>query len=85
MLFELVLVKKCSAPQTISFGSYSPVETSGEHEFGTSINYTCDFGYFLDSGNDVRTCNDSKQWTGATPVCKSMAFFNGDPRKLSML
>ncbi|KAH3861245.1 hypothetical protein DPMN_024172 [Dreissena polymorpha] len=71
ILIDPISVKKCSSPPPISFGSYYPMEISGEHEFNTSVNYTCNFGYYKFSGDGVRTCNDSKQWTGATPVCKS--------------
>ncbi|WAQ96225.1 SVEP1-like protein, partial [Mya arenaria] len=57
----------CTPPPTITFGSYDPVEPSGEHEYNTIVNYTCDFGYHRLSGDPVRTCDDNKQWTGTTP------------------
>ncbi|XP_052776697.1 sushi, von Willebrand factor type A, EGF and pentraxin domain-containing protein 1-like [Mya arenaria] len=63
-------IKICTPPPTITFGSYDPVEPSGEHEYNTIVNYTCDFGYHRLSGDPVRTCDDNKQWTGTTPVCQ---------------
>ncbi|WAQ96226.1 LYAM3-like protein, partial [Mya arenaria] len=66
---DTITVKKCIPPPTISFGSYDPVEPSGEHEYSTIVTYTCDLGYYHSDGDLIRTCDDNKQWTLTTPVC----------------
>ncbi len=52
---------------------YGP-DSTNPFNFGTIASYTCDEGFYLTSGSDVRTCggdglNTIGSWNGAAPVC----------------
>ncbi len=53
--------------------SYNPTE-NGRFGFNTEATHTCNTGYFLSSGSDVRVCggNDSSttgMWSDTVPTC----------------
>ncbi|XP_077973714.1 sushi, von Willebrand factor type A, EGF and pentraxin domain-containing protein 1-like isoform X2 [Styela clava] len=37
--------------------------------YGSSIQYTCDSGYQLSSGDSIRDCSTTTMWTGVAPIC----------------
>ena len=43
--------------------------TPDTHDFNTTVIYTCDVGYQYSSGDLVRTCDSTGNWSGAVPVC----------------
>ena len=72
MLFTAIL---CSDLPDIINGdiSYDPAGDD-PFPFNTLATHTCDNGYFLSNGSDVRVCggNDSSttgMWNGFTPTC----------------
>ncbi len=65
----------CTSLSPISNGvlAYGP-DSTDPFNFGTIASYTCDDGFYLTSGSDVRTCggdglNTIGSWNGAAPVC----------------
>ncbi|XP_064387965.1 uncharacterized protein LOC135336171 isoform X3 [Halichondria panicea] len=65
----------CTSLSSISNGVlvYGP-DSTNPFNFGTIASYTCDDGFYLTSGSDVRTCggdglNTIGSWNGAAPVC----------------
>ena len=65
----------CSSLSAINNGriSYSP-DTTDPFNSGTVASHTCNDGFYLASGNSVRTCggdglNTVGSWSGIAPVC----------------
>ena len=44
------------------------LHTKGSGEVGTSVRFTCDFGYVL-NGSETLTCDSSIIWSGPFPSC----------------
>ncbi|XP_064407236.1 sushi, von Willebrand factor type A, EGF and pentraxin domain-containing protein 1-like isoform X2 [Halichondria panicea] len=73
----------CSAIQCMTLSaidngtiSYNPTE-NGRFGFNTEATHTCNTGYFLSSGSDVRVCggNDSSttgMWSDTVPTCTAI-------------
>ena len=70
-LYTHYLVVTCRPPETITFGIYEPVPITGSHDYNTSVNYTCDFGYEHTAGDMVRRCDEHAQWVDDAPTCTS--------------
>ena len=39
--------------------------------FGSIVNITCNKGYKLTFGSQLRTCQENGTWSGSLPVCTS--------------
>jgi len=50
--------------------------TPDTHDFNTTIIYTCDVGYQYSSGDLVRTCDATGNWSGAEPVCDGRQYLS---------
>ncbi|XP_042878589.1 sushi, von Willebrand factor type A, EGF and pentraxin domain-containing protein 1-like isoform X2 [Penaeus japonicus] len=57
----------CPIPIQIRQGSIS----GSDYTFGSTITYTCDEGYEL-VGENIRTCQENKEWSGTEPFCKEI-------------
>ena len=40
--------------------------------FGSTVKYTCQFGYAVTEGNLVRTCGEDGNWDGNIPTCSGI-------------
>ena len=52
---------------------FAPTSGSTLHNFGDVVTFTCDTGYNHSTGDLVRTCQNTGQWTGTAPTCTSKA------------
>ena len=41
--------------------------------YGAKIEFVCDQGYQLESGDQERTCTEGKSWTGSDPTCGAIS------------
>ncbi|XP_053393015.1 uncharacterized protein LOC123564401 isoform X2 [Mercenaria mercenaria] len=60
-------IVECAAPPPVSESSLSP--NKNIYVYLDTLTYTCDTGYELTSGNDVRTCTETEEWSGSAPNC----------------
>ncbi len=75
-LYSLYAAIQCPTLNDINNGdiSYNSRNDAGQFGFNTEATHTCDNGFFLSNGSDVRVCggNDSStigMWSGHIPVC----------------
>ena len=61
----------CGQPPSVAGGSIQGSDFSE----GGKVTITCTGGGSIVSGDAERTCGKDGQWTGTTPVCKSMYYF----------
>ncbi|XP_060554824.1 uncharacterized protein LOC132715776 [Ruditapes philippinarum] len=54
-------------PENTSFGSYNPPDVITQ--FGDTITYICDIGYYISAGDATRTCQTDGSWTNTLPIC----------------
>ena len=58
----------CSCPLPPSNGFTSSCSKTANN--GTEINYYCNYGYILTSGDSQRMCLLGGNWTGREPLCE---------------
>ncbi len=46
-------------------------------QYGASVNYSCNTGFILLSGDVRRTCIANGNWSGSPPVCQGMFLMQG--------
>ena len=56
----------CGSPANVINGGHR-----GGHLFGDRVNYYCNVGYQMTSGDRQRVCTSNKTWSGQTPSCSS--------------
>eukprot|EP00731_Ephydatia_muelleri_P015162 Em0008g882a len=61
-------VPSCIATNCSLITSDPHLHTKGSGEVGTSVRFTCDFGYVL-NGSETLTCDSSIIWSGPFPSC----------------
>ncbi len=51
--------------------TYGP-DTTADYDVGTVATHSCNDGFILDLrfGSEIRTCLNSRIWSGLTPVCR---------------
>ncbi|XP_053383373.1 uncharacterized protein LOC123564671 [Mercenaria mercenaria] len=54
-------------PENITDGKYDPDDLTTE--FGATITYSCDLGYYMSTGDANRTCLTNGGWTSTLPSC----------------
>ncbi|XP_048253977.1 sushi, von Willebrand factor type A, EGF and pentraxin domain-containing protein 1-like [Haliotis rufescens] len=69
---DCILIE-CTSPPTLAHASWE----GSSFDYNNSVVYTCELGYEAAAGNDVRTCNSSKMWSGDDLVCERVTC--GDP------
>lgn len=62
-------VVECDAPPPVPLTSLSP--QSDMYVYLDTLTYTCNIGYEVTSGDDVRTCTETGEWSGSPPNCTS--------------
>ena len=66
----------CSDLPLLPMGSISYSDgTSGNRPVDTVATYSCNSGLvfaFINSGNEMRTCQSDHTWSGGQPVCDGM-------------
>ncbi len=62
---------ECSALQPIPNGAitYGP-DTIADYDVGTVATHSCNDGFILGAGSEIRTCLNSGIWSGLIPVCR---------------
>ncbi len=62
---------ECQALAPIPNGAitYGPDMTAG-FDVGTMATHSCNDGFILGAGSEIRTCLNSGIWSGLTPVCR---------------
>ena len=60
-------VVECDIPPPVNASSLNP--NKNVYVYLDTLTYTCDLGYNLTSGNDVRTCTETGEWNGTAPNC----------------
>ena len=66
-MYNPFAVVTCDLPTPVDHATVTP--NDAEHDYDTSITYTCDLSYNNTSGDLVRTCQADGQWSGDAPVC----------------
>lgn len=57
----------CDPPNDIVNGTYDPMEA--EYDYNSTVTYTCNFGYYLFSGDLTLRCDENAAWVENPPVC----------------
>lgn len=70
----IISVVTCDPPDAIADSTYDPVLS--QHDYNTTVNFTCNFGYFLFSGNNIQRCDENANWVNTKPVCNSECLKN---------
>ena len=63
------LVVQCAS---IDVPHSTKTPTDDPLDYNVTITYTCDPGFQNSTGDLVRICNASSQWTGITPTCEGI-------------
>ena len=63
----LLLSANCGDP-TPDFGSVTPLQADGIYSEGTSVSFTCYYGYNL-TGTASSICNSLGSWNPQPPTC----------------
>lgn len=63
---HFLTVKQC-AKEVVGNGTAYP--DKAQHDYDTSVTYSCHPSYNHTGGNLVRTCDASANWTGTLPTC----------------
>ncbi len=50
---------------------------AGVFQYGASVNYSCNTGFTLLSGEARRTCLANGNWSGGQPVCQGIFLMQG--------
>ncbi|XP_062498981.1 E-selectin-like [Corticium candelabrum] len=53
--------------------------SSAHFMYNESVTYSCNSGYYLNNGNETRTCLISGQWSGIAPLCQPKLHFCSVP------
>ena len=61
----------CYKPTTPVNGAYTPIEADDQHDFNTTVTFTCDNGYWHSGGNLEIRCTEFATWDIAPAVCSS--------------
>ncbi len=69
MMPTLPSVVTCQEPGPVRGASW---QNDTVFEYGASINYSCNTGFMLMSGNVGRMCLADGNWDGVQPVCQGM-------------
>ena len=68
---EICLAVNCGSPLIPTNGGIIAPSTT----FGSVMTHTCDSGFVL-CGENNRTCQSNRSWSGSTPNCTSKAFYS---------
>ena len=49
--------------------TYGP-DMTADFDVGTNATHTCNEGFILLIGPEIRTCQDTGRWSGFIPVCR---------------
>ncbi len=59
---------ECNNPNGIQNGDFELID--GDKEYGARVQYTCDTGYEIVSGDEFLTCDEDEEWVGTEPACQ---------------
>ena len=67
-MFQSAVVD-CGLLRSISNGALRYIRSTN---FRSEVEYTCNIGYELGSGDRIRTCLDDGNWNGTEPICRGI-------------
>lgn len=62
----------CQLP-TAKTNAHGRYQDGASTTYGSKIQFVCDQGYQLESGDKERTCTEGKSWTGSEPTCGAIS------------
>ena len=60
----------CKLPTASAHGRYND---DAKTTYGSTIEFVCDQGFQLESGDQERKCTEGKSWTGSDPTCGAIS------------
>ena len=71
LMYAFFLEIKCPPLSPPAHGSIS---AGCDTSLGSTCQFSCDDGYFLDKGSSERTCQENAQWDASEAVCSGLSY-----------